>query len=67
VENSKAGGVRLKPMQVIKIEDKFNENLGDYVGVKGHHDEKRNWRRECLVVLNGESGKVLTYSVVLLS
>jgi hypothetical protein len=49
--------VRLKPMQVIETEDKFNENLGDCVGLKGHQDEKRNWRQEGLVVLNGESGK----------
>jgi hypothetical protein len=49
--------VRLKPMYVIETEDKFSENLGNYVGVKGHYDDKRNWRQDGLVVLNGENGK----------
>jgi hypothetical protein len=49
--------VRLKPMYVIETEDKFSENLGDYVGMKGHYDEKRNWRQDGWVVLNWESGK----------
>jgi hypothetical protein len=51
--------VHLKPMYVIETEDKFNENLGDYVGLKGHYDDKRKWRgdKDGWVVLNGESGK----------
>jgi hypothetical protein len=49
--------VCLKTMDVIETEDKFNENLGDFVGVKGHYDDKRNWRQKGYVVLNGESGK----------
>jgi hypothetical protein len=44
-------------MYVIETEDKFSEKLGDYVGMKGHYDEKRNWRQDGWVVLNGESGK----------
>jgi hypothetical protein len=49
--------VRLKPMYVIKAEDKFNDNLEEYVGIKGQYDDKRNWKRNGFVVLNGESGK----------
>jgi hypothetical protein len=37
---------------VIKTKDKFNKNLGDYVGVKGHYDGKKNWRQDGWVVLN---------------
>jgi len=49
--------VRLKPMYVVQTEDKFNDNIGDSVGMKGHHDDKRNWRRGGWVVLNEESGE----------
>jgi hypothetical protein len=49
--------VRLKPMYVIETKDKFNRNIGEYVGIKGHYDDKKNWRRNGFVVLNGESGK----------
>jgi hypothetical protein len=49
--------VRLKPMYVIETDDKFNEGIGDCVGMKRYYDDKRNWRRDDWVVLNGESGK----------
>lgn len=49
--------IRLKPMYVIETEDEFNNKLGDDVGVKGHYDDKKNWRRDGWVVINGESGE----------
>ena len=49
--------VLLKPMEVIQTEDVFSQDLGEYVGIKGDCNDKRNWRRDGWVVLNGERGK----------
>ena len=49
--------VRLKPMYVIETEDVFSQDLGEYVGIKGDCNDKRNWRRDGWVVLIGERGK----------
>jgi hypothetical protein len=44
-------------MYVIETKDELNESIGDCVGMKRHYDDKRNWRRDGWVVLNGKTGK----------
>ena len=46
-------------MEVIETEDVFSHDLGEHVGIKGHSSDKRNWRRDGWVVLNGKRGKAV--------
>ena len=44
-------------MHVIETEDKINEKLVPKVGTKGHSNDKKNWRRDGWVILNGGGGE----------
>ena len=49
--------VLLKPMEVIQTGDVFSRDLGESVGIKGHSNDRKDWRKGGYVVLNGEGGK----------
>jgi hypothetical protein len=49
--------VKLRPMVVMETEDEISEELGPIISRKGHVNEKHNYLKEGIVVVNGENGK----------
>ena len=49
--------VKLRPMLVMECEDKFSIDISSSVGRKGCYNDRHDWLKEGLVVINGEGGE----------
>ena len=50
--------VELRPMLVMETEDKFSTDMSSpMIGRKGNYNERHDWLKEGLVVINGEGGE----------
>jgi hypothetical protein len=49
--------VELRPMLVMETEDKFSTDMLSIIGRKGNYNERHDWLKEGLVVINGEGGE----------